>query len=358
MSKNKQIQNINLNINKDDSDINDFIYCWSKFDDRPNKITIHSSYIQHLFTDFISKHEVSRTIFTEIIPLSDGDIINDKILIEIEEDIYLSYVVVDRKMESSIVSDLTFFYKSNSNLELIESLIEELKKCTIEFYEDESSNLNTITIGSSNSIEIEPIDLDDINDHFDCYYNEKTFKEVDKLIKKIKKSNKGLSVLWGERGTGKSSIINYIAKKLDRIVIFIPNNLIDHTINNPDFRKFLKKYDKPILVIDDCEMLFNEFFNKSNIITNNLLQLIDGFLSNLINLNVITIFNVEDESEIDHTILDCNNLIDSVYFDYLTPDESKELSSILNYNKKYKSSTKLIDVIKKNNNIGNKKIGF
>ena len=356
MSKNKQ--NINLNINKDDSDINDFIYCWSKFEDRPNKITLHSSYNQHLFTDFISKHEVSRNIFTEIIPSPDEDIINDKILIQIEEDIYLSYVVVDRKMESSIVSDLTFFYKSISNLELIESLIDELKKCTIEFYEDESSNLNTLTISSSNSLEIEPIDLDDTNGHFDCYYNEKTFKEVDKLIKKIKKSNKGLSVLWGERGTGKSSIINYIAKKLDRIVIFIPNNLIDHTINNPDFRKFLKKYDKPILVIDDCEMLFNEFFNKSNIITNNLLQLIDGFLSDLINLNVITIFNVEDESEIDHTILDCNNLIDSVYFDYLTSDESKELSSILNYNKKYKSSTKLIDVIKKNNNIGNKKIGF
>jgi putative ribosome biogenesis GTPase RsgA len=52
---------------------------------------------------------------------------------------------------------------------------------------------------------------------------------------KIKKSEKGLSVLWGERGTGKTSIINYLADKLDRIVIFIPNNLIEHTINNPDF---------------------------------------------------------------------------------------------------------------------------
>ena len=40
-------------------------------------------------------------------------------------------------------------------------------------------------------------------------YNQKTFKSVNKLIKKIKTSHKGLSVLWGEKGTGKTNVINY-----------------------------------------------------------------------------------------------------------------------------------------------------
>jgi co-chaperonin GroES (HSP10) len=41
-------------------------------------------------------------------------------------------------------------------------------------------------------------------------------------------------------------------------------------------------------------------------------------------VNIITIFNVDDESEIDHSLLDTNNIIDIVEFEYLTKDESNE----------------------------------
>ena len=85
--------------------------------------------------------------------------------------------------------------------------------------------------------------------------------------------------------------------------------MIDSTINNPEFKRFIRRYQNPILIIDDCEMMFSETYNRSNILVNNLLQLIDGFLSDSIQANVITIFNVDDVDEIDHSLLDCNNLI-------------------------------------------------
>jgi hypothetical protein len=164
----------------------------------------------------------------------------------------------------------------------------------------------------------------------------------------MKNSNKGLSVLYGERGYGKTSVINYIASKLDRIVIFIPNNMIDHTINNPEFRKFLKRYDRPVIIIDDCEMILGEIFTKSNISSNNLLQMVDGFLSDNLQVSVVTIFNVEDEDEIDHTLLDCNNLLRVVEFDELSINESNELSEHLGHNRKYKNKSRVLDIIKNN----------
>jgi ATP-dependent 26S proteasome regulatory subunit len=190
------------------------------------------------------------------------------------------------------------------------------------------------------------------------YYNESTLKGVNKLIKTIRKSDKGLSIFYGPRGSGKTSMINNISDKLDRILIFIPNNLIESTINNPDFKKFLMKHPKPVIVLDDCEVIFNDVYYKSNVVVNNLLQMIDGFISDSIDLNVIIIFNTDDDSDIDQSLLECNNLHDVIEFEYLDEEESNELAIHIGSKKKYKNKTKLIDIIKKRNRDENKKVGF
>jgi hypothetical protein len=111
------------------------------------------------------------------------------------------------------------------------------------------------------------------------------------------------------------------------------------------------------MILDDCEMIFGDYFSKSNAITNNLLQLIDGVLSDSVEITVLAIFNTLDSSEIDKSLLDCNNLIDIIEFDYLDEDESNELVKLLGYKTKYKNKTRLIDIIK-NKQTNNKKIGF
>lgn len=355
---NKEKTHINLNVNKDDSNLNDFLYCWDKFKSRPNKIVIHNTYSTKQFLSIVEKIEQSKNVFTEIIPDYDDYIINDKILVQLSDNFYISYVVIDRNLDSSIVSDVVFYYKEPDDFINISKLIDELESTIVNFTDEESYNLNTLNF-SNGALEIEPIEYmvtDDEN--VESYYSHKTFKSVSKLIKKIKKSDKGLSILWGDRGTGKTSIINHLADKLDRIIIFIPNNLLDVTLSNPDFRKFIKKYQKPIIVLDDCEMIFSEYFTKSNIIVNNLLQLVDGYLSDGLKINIITIFNVESESEIDHTLLDCNNLIDVVEFDYLSSDESNELSKILGNKPTHKTKSRLIEVLHKRNNTKEKRLGF
>jgi hypothetical protein len=69
--------------------------------------------------------------------------------------------------------------------------------------------------------------------------------------------------------------------------------MLELTLNSPEFRTFLKKYPKPIVILDDCEMIFNELFSKSNIYVNNILQMVDGLLSDSSKLidDIFYIFN-------------------------------------------------------------------
>jgi len=70
---------INLNINKDDYNINDFLYCWNKFGTRPNKVILYNQYSTKLFNELIIGTSENR--FTEIIPSDDFNVINEKVLV-------------------------------------------------------------------------------------------------------------------------------------------------------------------------------------------------------------------------------------------------------------------------------------
>ena len=353
--KSEEKSSLNLNITKDDYNLNDFIYCWDKFGSRPNRVIIHNTYSSKLFNKVMSGHILDKNVFTEIIPDSEEVIINDKMLVKLDERCYLSYVVADRNMDNSFIDSITFYYEGT--YDGIQAFVEELQDCILDYCEDDSNKLNTIGI-SANGLEIEPISLKEDGDNTDLFYSTNTFKKVEKAIKGIKKADKGLAILHGERGTGKTSIINYIASKLDRIVIFIPSNMIEHTINNPEFRKFIKKYEKPVLVLDDCEIFFSDLYSRSTPFANNILQMVDGFLSDTMNVTILAILNIEGEDEIEESLLDCNNLIDVVEFENLSGEEATELAKHLGSTKKYKSSARVIDIVKKRNNLESLEIGF
>jgi len=346
---------LNLNITKDDYNLNDFIYCWDRFGSRPNRIVIHNTYSTKLFNKVMSPYILDKNVFTEVIPDSEEVIINDKMLVKIEDRCYLSYVVADRNMDNSFIDSITFYYEGT--YDGMQGIVDELNGCVLDYCEDDSNKLNTIGL-SPNGLEIEPITLKEDSESIDLFYSSNTMKKIDKAIKGIKKADKGLSIFYGERGTGKTSIINYLASKLDRIVIFIPSNMIEHTINNPEFRKFIKKYEKPILVIDDCEIFVGESYMKSTPFSNNVLQMVDGFLSDTMNANIVAILNVEDEDEIDPSLLECNGLIEAVKFEPLSAEEANDLAKYLATGKKYKGMSKVVDVIKKRNCAEEASIGF
>ena len=135
--------------------------------------------------------------------------------------------------------------------------------------------------------------------------------------------------------------------------------MIETTINNSDFRNFVKRYKNSVIIIDDSEIYFSESYTKSNIFTNNLLQLVDGFQSDDLGLNVILILNTDNIDEIDHTLLDCNNLVDLIEVSRLNKEKVDELFNHLGKKNKIKNSARLVDVLKKRNFVSEQReIGF
>lgn len=358
MKSEKKYNNLSININNEDED-NDFLYCWNKFGDRPNKIKVFNSYLKEEFLEILDEYKKEISLSSEVIPAEEYDIVNEKHFIKVSDTIYISYIILDKDSEASMIHEVSFFFKDvKEDAEIVNQISIKLDTCIVDLSEEDEvrHNLHTISI-SQQGLDLELINRTELED-VDFYYNEDTFKSIKSLIKKIKKSNKGLSILYGPRGTGKSTLIYYLSECINRNIIYIPNNMLDATISNPEFKSFIKKFNKPIIVIDDCEMIFNEMFTKSNIYVNNLLQMVDGVTSDSSPVTIITIFNVDEEEEIDHNLLDCNALQGIVYFDYLNSDEATDLSKHLEHNKKYKTKARLVDIIKKNKPNGYKKIGL
>lgn len=344
-----------LRFSTDDNNLNDFFICWKKFGSRPNRILIENAYSSKLVGDAISDLIKEKNVFTEVIPDGENLIINDRVFVKLEDELYLSYFVIDRNSESSFIDSMLFLYKEG--FEGVQDYVDLLNECLIDFQEDTGNKINAMVLSPS-GLEIETVGITDYDsDNIDTYYSAKTFKAMQKAVKRIKDSKRGMTILYGPRGTGKTTSINYIADGLDRIVIFIPNNMIEHTINNPEFRKFLKRFDQPIIVIDDCELALNEIYNKSNVTTTNLVQMVDGFLAGTTDVSIVAIFNTDNEDDIDHNLLDCNSLLDVVEFTELSTSECNNLSKILD-GRKYKLPAKMIDVVKKRKGEQKEKVGF
>jgi DNA replication protein DnaC len=344
---------INLNINSDESNINDFLITWNKFESRPNQLIIHSSYIYNSFTELVKINDFNKV--SELIPTDDEYIINDRSLGMISDNIFLSYVILENNTENSIITDLTFFYKELEDVEEIYEILDKLETFVIdEMFEDNNSgSLNLLSVDNSN-LKIDKLEFNDVN--FDKFYSKSTKKSVSSLVKKMIKSKSGLSIFYGEKGTGKTTMIKSISKKLNKDIFFIPNNLIDHTILNPDFLNFLKKYNNSVLVIDDFELIIDNY-SRYNSVMNAIIQLVDSLISEVVNVNIILIFNIDGLSEIDD-LLECNNLLETVSFDYLEPDEANQLSEYLGNKTKYTNNSKLLSIIRNKNTDYKKRVGF
>jgi len=356
--KKNSIENdkIKLNINKDGSELNDFLISWNNFGKRPNKLSIHNTYQTESFSQLLEDLIVEKNVSTEIIATEEGNtLFNQEVYCKINDNIYLSYFIIDKTQPTSVVTDVTFFYKEQEDYDDIKEIVNQMNLCLPSYTETENHNLFNIKL-SNNTIDIEPLVFDDDFDNIELCYSESTFKDLNKLIKKIRKNDKGLYLLNGEVGTGKTTSIKYLVSEIDKMFFHIPGNLIEHTINNPDFRNFLKKYDNPVIILDDCESTLIDLFGKTNNSTFNIIQLIDGLSSDSLKLSIICIFN--EEIEENNSLLDCNNLISIVDFESLSSEEATELSKNIGSNKTYKNKTRLVDIIRKKNIDRYKKIGF
>jgi len=146
------------------------------------------------------------------------------------------------------------------------------------------------------------------------------------IIERLNKPNdKGIILLHGDPGTGKTSYIKHLTSLiLEKDILFIPPSMAE-MLSEPTIIPFLMDHKNSILIIEDAERVIGDREgNGSPAGVSNILNLTDGILGDCLNIQVVATFNMKRE-KIDKALLRKGRLIAEHKFEKLPIDETNKL---------------------------------
>jgi hypothetical protein len=157
-------------------------------------------------------------------------------------------------------------------------------------------------------------------------YYEDDFMEVDKTIQNrlMKKDDKGIVLLHGLPGAGKTTYLRYLIGRLKKKVLFL-SPAVAGNIMNPDFMDLLIDNPNSILIIEDAENIIMDRRISSDSSVSNLLNISDGLLADFLSVQVICTFN-HPVSMVDNALMRKGRLIAKYEFGKLSVTKSQRLS--------------------------------
>src|SRR5437763_7901676 len=103
----------------------------------------------------------------------------------------------------------------------------------------------------------------------DLFYADE-FKEVNSVINKRlqQKNDKGIILLHGLPGTGKTTYLRHLVGKIKKKILFVSPNVAGNLMN-PDFIDLLINYPNAVLIIEDAEnIIMDRKVNSSSSVSN------------------------------------------------------------------------------------------
>ena len=225
------------------------------------------------------------------------------------------------------------------------------------------SNINLVK-SDMGHLDTEEYDLESPDMDLKLNYGEEFLKIHDVIVKKLNQNNgKGIILLHGDPGTGKTSYIKYLTSLIkDKDVLFIPPSMAE-MLSEPSIIPFLMEHKNSILIIEDAERVISDREgNGSPAGVSNILNLTDGILGDCLSIQIVATFNMKRE-KIDKALLRKGRLIAEHKFENLSAEETNKLLKHLGKDYQVDKSMSLADIynidveIFKSTNNGSK-IGF
>lgn len=159
-----------------------------------------------------------------------------------------------------------------------------------------------------------------------------------------KQKDKGIVLLYGQPGTGKTTLIRYLISELSqqKEVIYLPPDMT-RELASPNFIQFLMAHPESILIIEDAENVVKARNEQSHQAVANLLNLTDGLLSDCLGIQVVCSFNCELQ-KIDPALLRKGRLIAKHRFDKLNVEQVTRLRDSLNLEFEVKDAMTLAEI--------------
>jgi len=188
-----------------------------------------------------------------------------------------------------------------------------------------------LVVSEKNALRLKKMEIKRTKLDIDLFYDE-SFKETDELIRRRlnKKNDKGIVLLHGLPGAGKTSYLRYLIGKIRKRVLFISPSVADNLMN-PEFIDLLVSNPNTVLIIEDAENIIMDRKHSPGSSVSNLLNISDGLLADFLNVQLICTFN-NSLALIDNALLRKGRLIAKYEFGKLSISQSQRLSDHLGFN--------------------------
>ena len=236
----------------------------------------------------------------------------------------MTLILLHNKCMIELAGSYCEIYHTNEDCDMASMLIKEVSRFKVK---DKKKNFEINLISKDNyGFELKPMDIKKTRLNLDLFY-ENDFKEIDKIIQSrlLKKEDKGIVLLHGLPGTGKTTYLRYLIGRLKKKVLFV-SPAIAGNIMNPEFMDLLIDNPNSILVIEDAENIIMDRKLTNDSSVSNLLNISDGLLSDFLNVQLICTFN-QPLSMVDNALLRKGRLIARYEFGKLGIAKAQQLSN-------------------------------
>ncbi|HEY0677952.1 MAG TPA: AAA family ATPase [Chitinophagaceae bacterium] len=187
-----------------------------------------------------------------------------------------------------------------------------------------------IIVRNGNQLEFRSMEIKRSKLDLDLFY-EDDFKVTDEIIRRRlgRKKDKGIVLLHGLPGTGKTTYLRYLVSRLRKRVMFLSPDIAGSLVD-PEFIQLLINNPDTILIIEDAENIIMDRRSNINSSVSNLLNISDGLLADFLNVQIICTFNSE-LTMVDSALLRKGRLIAKYEFGKLGIAKAQKLSNHLGF---------------------------
>lgn len=227
-----------------------------------------------------------------------------------------------------LCSDWADILYTHEDYEMANALVKELSR----FRRREKKKDFEVNLVSrdSDGLDLKTMDIKKTNLDLKLYY-EDDFLPVHKTILERfnKKQDKGIVLLHGLPGTGKTTYIRYLVGRLKKKVLLL-SPAVATNIMSSEFMDLLIDNPDSILVIEDAENVIADRRISNDSSISNLLNISDGLLSDFLNVQIICTFN-HPLSLVDAALMRKGRLIAKYEFGKLGIGKAQSLSDHLGF---------------------------